>query len=867
MKAISRGSFLVFAMLLIAASASAQWTNIAPGLLGNEPECGAMQYRNGIVWAGYVGLWSSKDGGMTWQNVNSFPSDTVTDIAFYDDQTGLVSTLHSVYLTRNGGAGWFQLLHDQNNTFTKVSFNASPLIMHALIFDGLLYSSIDGGINWYSSNAGNQTRSLAVANDGTIYVFSSTDAINSLFSGAVIISSDLGKTWSAGGQVIDDDSYSFSVDSCDPNRLYLVNEQIQSPSADSIARLYLSTDAGATWHITAMHDNRSAPYSYFSGSMTTTKFGVFAGTVSSDGVLRSSDRGMTWVAIGGPANLPDSRCIAAIDENNIIAADPRGSIWLTRNSGGDSVTSTPTDSITFSPSTLFTTDTIQCDSIIRTVQAIRASCFSPYAGAAFIAGQDSASFSIASNKGDSISVILLPNSSGALNASLIVNLSNQKNDTIPLHGFSSATPYKYTFTPAALFTADTVQCDSVTRSVTISRLGCFGANPKQFAIAGQDSASFQIVSSDSDSVSIILLPNSYGALNASLVLNLSDGTNDSLPLSGYCKTAIWDYSYNPQNLFSEDSLWLCNQQVIDTILINASACKFPNVKSERISGADLGDYTLMQPITQPFSAFDTVIVTFMPSDTGPRAGVYQVLLSNGDTISIPLGGYGYPPQQLALKTINAATDTIGATDNVPIRIGGLERTENIDIVMHYDTRLEYENSFDMSGNKVDIPGQQWNGRSVLHFPNAIPGLQQGYSVFNVWSDTTGQPIVTFDSLTVLSLEAPCEYILPPPDTSVITPIAGCGIELLSKLVHLGQTPRFSVQPNPSTGDVTISCDYDIGDVTIAVYDMLGTERASVSATITQATPAHVLLPNASGVYYIRVISQAGIDNMNVVVSR
>jgi photosystem II stability/assembly factor-like uncharacterized protein len=859
MKTLSRSSMLVFAVLLLAASASAQWTNVAPGLLGNDPSYGAMQYRDGVVWAGFADLWSSVDLGVTWKKVASFPpADTITDIAFYDNLTGLVSTLHSVLLTKDGGASWTQLMFTQDNIFKKVSFNGSQSVIQTIIDNGIFYSSVDGGVNWSASSFSGGNRSFAVANDGTVYVMSQDFPS---YLGWVSASGDLGKSWSPNGQAVNADCYTLSVDSCDSKRLYLANEQVWNIT-NGIATFFLSLDGGATWQTTI---SQTEPY--LSGTLTTTKYALFAGTDTTDGVLRSVDQGLTWKSIGGPAVSVDSRDIAAIDANTVFAADANGSIWVTRNGGNDSIASTRTDSITFSPATLFAADTIQCDSLTRTVRITRASCLSPYPGPATIVGPDSACFSIAASSGDSISVNLLPNSTGPLNAALVVSLTKGPNDTIPLHGFSAANPYRYNFTPASLFATDTIQCDSISRSVTIGRIGCYGASPKQFTIAGPDSSSFQIISSDSDSVSIVLLPNSTGALNASLVLTISDGTRYSLPLLGYCKTAIWAYKYTPANLFTTDTLWLCDQPVVDTILINASACKFPNVQSEGITGLDSNNYTLGQRITQPFSVFDTVILSFMPSDTGPRASTYRVLLDNGDSIVIPLGGYGSPPRPLALTTINAKTDTIGAAVNVPIKIGGLVRTENVDIVMHYDTRLEYENSFDMSGNKVDIPGQQWAGRSALHFPNAIPGIQQGYSVFNVWSDTAGQPLVTFDSLVVLSPEAPCEYILPPPDTCVITPMVGCGIEILSRWVHLGQTPRLSVQPNPSTGDVTISCDYDIGDVTIDVYDMLGTERGRVSATIAKSSPIQISLPATAGVYYIRVISQAGVENMNVVVAR
>jgi len=553
MKAFSRRIRLVFPLLLLAASASAQWSVVAPKLLGIDTEYGAMQFRDGVVWAGCSNLWSSKDSGMTWQEINNFSQDMITDIAFYDKVTGLVCTLKGVFLTKDGGKNWSRVLNDE---FRKVSFNGSSKIMHALTYLGILWSSADGGLNWYESNAGSTTRSIAVANDRNIYVMDQFQTGN--FGGSSI-SKDIGKSWSAHGQIIDGDCYTISVDSCDPKRLYLVGEQAYNPT-DEIAKLSLSLDGGVTWQTTASHDIHSS--FYYSGAMTTTKYGVFVGTLSKDGVLRSMDQGMTWKAIGGPAISADSRMIAAVDDNIILASDSAGTIWLTRNSGGDSLAAHPADVVTFTPSSLFATDTIHCDSIVGTVHISR-TCFAPYPGQVSIAGPDSSSFRLISSNGDSASIMLVPNSTGKLNASLVVNLSNGKSDTVPLQGFSTATPYKYSFTPASLFKTDTVQCDSIPRSVRISRTGCFGANPKQLTIAGPDSASFQILYSDSDSVLVNLLPNSTGPLNASLLIKLSDGTNDSLSLLGYCKTAIWDYSFAPANLFSKlDSPYLLTTTLI-----------------------------------------------------------------------------------------------------------------------------------------------------------------------------------------------------------------------------------------------------------------------------------------------------------------
>ena len=310
----------------------------------------------------------------------------------------------------------------------------------ALDVSGIFHTSLDGGTTWKAYNvSGNGTcRSFATARDGTVYVQTS-DANSTPYAGVVLTSTDFGLSWSTPGATTGGDCFTLSADSCDAKRLYLVDEEYFQPS-DGIPKMLLSTDGGQSWATT---DARHS----LSGAMSSTSDAIVVGTddATNVGVFRSVDRGLTWQAIGGPALPVDSRNIAVINANIILAMDRDGSIWRTTNGGGDSV---------------------------------------------------------------------------------------------------------------------------------------------------------------------------------------------GMGASGFI------YSESPQALFIADTLNLCNASMLDTVAIVASACIWPNVKSEQVFGPAAKDYKIIQPVSAPFSTHDTVIILFIPADTGLRTANYELTMDDGTVISVPLAGFG-----------------------------------------------------------------------------------------------------------------------------------------------------------------------------------------------------------------------------------
>ncbi|HEY3874252.1 MAG TPA: T9SS type A sorting domain-containing protein, partial [Candidatus Kapabacteria bacterium] len=331
-----------------------------------------------------------------------------------------------------------------------------------------------------------------------------------------------------------------------------------------------------------------------------------------------------------------------------------------------------------------------------------------------------------------------------------------------LNSGGSPVPKQFSASPATLFQADTVFCDSLTRSLQFSRWGCLSPSVSSFSIIGGDSASFEANNLSYDSILVTLHGIKQGNQNAQLVLTLDDGSRDTVSLAGYVASA---------------------------------------------------------------------------------------------------------PNALSLSTSDVKTDTLGGTVSVPITISGLEKPEDVTLILHYDGSVQYLGSFSPTGMRLDIPGDSSYRRSMLSISRAISDSIIGYAKFNVFNDSNSSAHATFDSLTVLTQTSPCEYSLLTPVTSTITTLSGCAIPILSQLIHLGIKPAFTIVPNPTSGSVYLTSNVDADVTTIEIYDMLGTNEGTFVVPLSASVPSELMLPKAAGIYTIVVHSTMGDEVLRAVEER
>jgi photosystem II stability/assembly factor-like uncharacterized protein len=399
-------------LVVLPFDSEAQWKIVATLPNGNTG-LGAMCFRDGRIWIADGGIMRSDDSGTTWSFINNL--STPYDLQFLDQSNGIACCQNGTYTTADGGRTWKLLTL---RSATSACFVGSTRNVVLLNRSGSVDITKDGGITWSVLNQNGFSFYVTTMRDGSILYFSGTSA-----GGYLTRSTDLGFSWRKSAAGIDWDSYTFAVDSCDDARVYLSNEDGVSPT-DQFSQVFVTGDLGNSWS-----QPIAMPIPFFCGSIAVTKNAIFCPTVA-DGVYRSVDHGQTWKTIGGPSNGNDTRLIAAINDNIIIATDILGNIWRTTNSGGDSVR--PKTTVIVNPSLAqIKPGVLPCSS--GTVKLRMNALCDPLPQSSFkFRGKDSLNFIATGISTDSVQITFEPDSAKVYSTNLEISFSNGEIIEIPV---------------------------------------------------------------------------------------------------------------------------------------------------------------------------------------------------------------------------------------------------------------------------------------------------------------------------------------------------------------------------------------------------------------------------------------------------
>lgn len=327
-------------------------------------------------------------------------------------------------------------------------------------------------------------------------------------------------------------------------------------------------------------------------------------------------------------------------------------------------------------------------------------------------------------------------------------------------------------------------------------------------------------------------------------------------------------SFTPDTLFQGDSIFTCDSVINKKIYITSFGCRIPKIISTIVNGADRSSFELLA-VPSTLNGTDSVMLTFRPQSSGKLSADLIITLDDGRIIIIPVSGYGIPSIPLAINTQDQTADTLGGTVAIPIAVSGLQKPEDVTLVVHYDTVLNYNGSFSLANARLDIPGQQWKGRSKISISNLKTSGVSANAFFDVFNDSLRRQLVWFDSIDVITSVPPCRYATASLVTafSTISALSGCGMQMLSRFIHYGEVPQFSIMPNPTGGDASITSSVNLGEANIQIIDMLGAERGASIVIFTKDSPVKIELQVPNGVYVLRINSGAGIYDLRIVVSR
>ena len=287
-------------------------------------------------------------------------------------------------------------------------------------------------------------------------------------------------------------------------------------------------------------------------------------------------------------------------------------------------------------------------------------------------------------------------------------------------------------------------------------------------------------------------------------------------------------------------------------------CDPLKIIGQDIIGIDKLDYVIVQPIGSFLTGDDSVLISFRPRASGARHGEYIITLEDSTRISIALKGFGRNITFVEPKTQDINVDTIGGYAQVPIRFVGFSQTEDLEVVLHYDNRIIYNNSISLSGIPFDIAGESWPGRAKIRIPKSEMSLDTvtGIAIFTVFPDGDNCFKVSFDSMSILSPFAPCTYSIGNPVEATICPLKGCGVMTLTNYILHGEVPQLFIQPNPNHGTVLLTSTITLNDVSVEIIDMIGRISGKKNITLKKGVPSKIELDDLrKGNYSIRVRAQ------------
>lgn len=331
--------WVLFAFLIIASNSTAQWRQIAqlPLTIGTvyfQNECGHPEI--GFVgswiadWRGYTNapaqLWKTKDGGITWANVSN-PEwiGSVRDIKFTDSSNGWAAIGESVpnqpgtgglYYTTDGGDSWNSVQGTEGycSSIHVDAHSRSIFIGHWGIG---AQASFDLGTSWQTINLDQQTSNAFVFWDSLRGLMTTVSSGGGYFP--FLITGDGGHTWMK-TSLLEEAWQPYVV----PNTgtAYVLSEQTGT--------LYATSNYGLDWSpVYRFEPSRVLTTGCIRGGAGKLLVQTWSSLDMAEGIVISSDSGISWRSICGPSWLYDSRFFVFGDT---ILASSGGRLY--RNVGG-----------------------------------------------------------------------------------------------------------------------------------------------------------------------------------------------------------------------------------------------------------------------------------------------------------------------------------------------------------------------------------------------------------------------------------------------------------------------------------------------------------------------------------------------------
>jgi len=653
---MNRTFALLLFLIMLPLAAKAQWIPVGKPLAAfntSDFRGGGIFYEHGRIWVcsrnagGLTKIVMSTDMGNSWQNIPiPFPlTMSIADITFCSQLDGGYSNLagsHGV-ITNDGTVSWKNL----NN------FGASRFLMMApnrfITPDAI---SFDSGKTWKNFNTSNNDLFFGIGRNNK------GDAYSSIWNG-FYVTHDSGVTWIKYNPPLNYTIWSISgYSSCYDSVIYGANEKTTTNlTHDQRCNLYVSRDGGKTFQ---SYYNAQNPIDNLTGTVHACKRGVaYASTYN--GVIMSTDFGVTWTNIGGPPGLFEGSSFDLVDDHTLVAVDSNAEVWITTNANDHDLPKP-----VYHPPIIqgFTLPIISsCDSGKGIVTLQHSFCSPLFIVSAVPLGTTSPEFTVSSislpdtidqTKTFTVPVSFNPstavgNFSGGVH---IIGFYLDEGDTVKidtaiLFSASSKPVPPNLYAPQSSFTFDTVSTCGypVDTIITLINKGCdtltitdtSAIKTLEFSILQPFTLPIKIPPDSSIIVKFQFMPSGTGTFTTSPkfhALQQGLGQDIILSLEGFGKSEGGVLTYSPKQ-FNFQSLSICSHDSASGFVTNVG-CASVALDPTKIFGDP--DYILTANSSQiGVKPLDTVKyeIYLNPAQKGLRTG-YIIFASNTSRDSIPL---------------------------------------------------------------------------------------------------------------------------------------------------------------------------------------------------------------------------------------
>jgi hypothetical protein len=386
-------------------------------------------------------------------------------------------------------------------------------------------------------------------------------------------------------------------------------------------------------------------------------------------------------------------------------------------------------------------------------------------------------------------------------------------------------------------------------------------------ISLSDSSHFAIIDSrflsdrTVDSILIAFHGDTAGQYDSRLIIEYDD-TTIVLPLNGFGKSTTRSLAVSASALFTHDTVSPCTAALVQSVILRDSSCLPWYVVGYDWSGDDTSYYSIVQSLQSLLTGTDTLSILFAPDTARHFSATLTVRLSDGRTIPIALAGDGAPYAQLALSTSDVSTDIIGDVVHVPIYFTHTGPLPPVKFSVHYDTTfLHFEDGRAANGTSV------WSGkpgagsfRVDLDSTVSAGGSELvAYLDFQVFPTEDSCTSVVIDSAQFVgNAQRVCAILMVDSAVSRICGPYDCATPILSDFIRYSQLTRVSVAPNPTTSNIRIATDQDLGPVTITLCTTLGEAITTSQQSLSSGKPIDLSVSDLPrGTYYLTVQMPSG----------